>query len=72
MYEMTASPVELADGHIRVGNITFNPAKVLGKGCEGTFVYQVTVLLYSHQWHVEHFRSWGGGGGGKLAKSKKK
>jgi hypothetical protein len=41
VYEMTASPVELPDGHIRVGNITIHPAKVLGKGCEGTFVYQV-------------------------------
>jgi hypothetical protein len=40
-YEMTALPVELPDGHIRVGNISFNPAKILGKGCEGTFVYQV-------------------------------
>jgi hypothetical protein len=45
LYETTASPVELPDGHIRVGNITFHPAKVLGKGCEGTFVYQVTVAF---------------------------
>merc|ERR1712061_135762 len=39
-YEVTASPVELEDGSIKVGNITFNPAQVLGKGCEGTFVYK--------------------------------
>ena len=39
-YEITASPVELDDGTIRVGNISFNPLAVLGKGCEGTFVYR--------------------------------
>jgi hypothetical protein len=38
---MTALPVELPDGQIKVGNISFHPGKVLGKGCEGTFVYQV-------------------------------
>jgi len=43
---MTALAVELPDGHIRVGNISFNPAKILGKGCEGTFVYQVIVNRY--------------------------
>ena len=39
-YEITASPVELEDGTIKVGNISFNPLSVLGKGCEGTFVYR--------------------------------
>lgn len=39
-YEITAAPVELEDGTIRVGNISFDPAAVLGKGCEGTFVYR--------------------------------
>ena len=40
-YEVTAHPVELASGEVKVGNITFDPSKVLGRGCEGTFVYQV-------------------------------
>ena len=40
-YEVTATPVELASGEVKVGNITFDPTKVLGRGCEGTFVYQV-------------------------------
>ena len=39
-YEVTAVPLELADGSIKVGNITFDPGAVLGKGCEGTFVYK--------------------------------
>lgn len=39
-YEITASPVELPDGSIKVGNISFDPGQVLGKGCEGTFVYK--------------------------------
>jgi len=39
-YEITASPVELDDGTIKVGNISFDPLSILGKGCEGTFVYK--------------------------------
>ena len=39
-YEITATPVELEDGTIKVGNLSFNPMEVLGKGCEGTFVYK--------------------------------
>jgi len=39
-YEITASPVELPDGSIKVGNISFSPHEILGKGCEGTFVYK--------------------------------
>lgn len=34
--------MELEDGRIEVGKITFNPADILGKGCEGTFVYKGT------------------------------
>ena len=39
-YEITAIPVELDDGTVKVGNLSFNPLHVLGKGCEGTFVYK--------------------------------
>ena len=38
--EVTALPVELDNGHIKVGNIQFDPTNILGKGCEGTFVYK--------------------------------
>lgn len=31
---------DLGDGDIRIGKITFNPSQVLGKGCEGTFVFK--------------------------------
>lgn len=34
--------VDLGDGHIRVGKISFNSNEVLGKGCEGTFVFKGT------------------------------
>ncbi|CAM6031442.1 unnamed protein product, partial [Sphagnum compactum] len=33
---------DLGDGDIRIGKITFNPGEVLGKGCEGTFVFKGT------------------------------
>merc|ERR1719186_1496016 len=39
-YEITATPLELEDGTIKVGNISFDPLNILGKGCEGTFVYK--------------------------------
>ena len=39
-HETTASPIELEDGRVEVGKITFDPAEILGKGCEGTFVYK--------------------------------
>ena len=39
-YEVTAHPVDLPDGNVRVGNIIFSPHEILGKGCEGTFVYK--------------------------------
>jgi len=38
--EVTAHAVELDDGTVRVGNIFFDPKEILGKGCEGTFVYK--------------------------------
>lgn len=34
--------VELGDGIIQVGKISFDPNVVLGKGCEGTFVFKGT------------------------------
>lgn len=34
--------IEFGDGLIQVGKITFNPKKVLGKGCEGTYVFEGT------------------------------
>ena len=39
-HEITANPIELDDGTIKVGAINFNPDCILGKGCEGTFVYK--------------------------------
>lgn len=32
--------IDLGDGEVRVGKITFNSNQVLGKGCEGTFVFR--------------------------------
>lgn len=32
--------VDVGDGIIQVGKITFDPTAVLGKGCEGTFVFK--------------------------------
>lgn len=34
--------IDLGDGEVRVGKIVFNSAHVLGKGCEGTFVFKGT------------------------------
>ncbi|XP_035725102.1 serine/threonine-protein kinase/endoribonuclease IRE1-like [Vespa mandarinia] len=31
---------DMGEGLVRVGKITFNTSEVLGKGCEGTFVYK--------------------------------
>ena len=39
-HEITAHPIELDDGTIKVGAINFDPGHILGKGCEGTFVYK--------------------------------
>ena len=41
-YKITANPTELETGLVKVGNITFDPGSILGKGCEGTFVYRGT------------------------------
>ena len=43
--EITATPIELTDGTIKVGAINFNPDHILGKGCEGTFVYKYVLIL---------------------------
>jgi len=40
LYDVTATAVELDNGMIKVGNITFDAGNILGKGCEGTFVYK--------------------------------
>lgn len=37
---VTSELEDLGDGDIRIGKITFNPNHVLGKGCEGTFVFK--------------------------------
>ncbi|XP_068087142.1 serine/threonine-protein kinase/endoribonuclease IRE1 [Anabrus simplex] len=37
---VTALPEDIGGGGIRVGKITFRPDEILGKGCEGTFVYK--------------------------------
>lgn len=34
--------IDLGDGDVRVGKIMFNSLEVLGKGCEGTFVFKGT------------------------------
>lgn len=39
-YDFTNHPVELNDGSVKIGNIIFDPNQILGKGCEGTFVYK--------------------------------
>ena len=41
---VTALPEELPNGSVKIGKITFAPAQLLGKGCEGTFVYQLVDL----------------------------
>ncbi|XP_045115482.1 serine/threonine-protein kinase/endoribonuclease IRE1-like isoform X2 [Portunus trituberculatus] len=39
---ITAVAEELDDGTISVGKIIFNPQELLGKGCDGTFVFRGT------------------------------
>lgn len=34
--------IDLGEGEVRVGKIRFNSSQVLGKGCEGTFVFRGT------------------------------
>lgn len=36
---------EIGDGLVKVGKITFDTGQVLGKGCEGTFVYKYVIHL---------------------------
>ncbi|CAK1595982.1 unnamed protein product [Parnassius mnemosyne] len=38
--EATGQLVDLGEGEVRIGKITFHTDQVLGKGCEGTFVYR--------------------------------
>lgn len=38
--QITAFSEELPGGLVKVGKITFHPEQLLGKGCEGTFVYR--------------------------------
>ncbi|XP_066254713.1 serine/threonine-protein kinase/endoribonuclease IRE1-like [Euwallacea similis] len=38
--QVTAISEELPSGLVKVGKITFHPEQLLGKGCEGTFVYR--------------------------------
>ncbi|KAF7265858.1 hypothetical protein GWI33_020928 [Rhynchophorus ferrugineus] len=38
--QVTSQSEELPGGLVRVGKITFHPEQLLGKGCEGTFVYR--------------------------------
>ncbi|CAG9584465.1 unnamed protein product [Danaus chrysippus] len=40
--EVTAQLEELGEGEVRIGKISFFTDQVLGKGCEGTFVYRGT------------------------------
>lgn len=37
---VTANFEDLGDGEVKVGKITFHCEQILGKGCEGTFVYK--------------------------------
>ena len=37
---VTAVAEDLEDGRIRVGKIFFEPDQLLGKGCDGTFVFR--------------------------------
>ncbi|XP_060802843.1 serine/threonine-protein kinase/endoribonuclease IRE1 [Amyelois transitella] len=40
--EVTGQLVEVGDGEVKIGRISFHTDQVLGKGCEGTFVYRGT------------------------------
>ncbi|EFX77192.1 hypothetical protein DAPPUDRAFT_305906 [Daphnia pulex] len=35
-----STAVELKNGFVQVGKMLFNPSEILGKGCDGTFVYK--------------------------------
>ncbi|XP_034830294.1 serine/threonine-protein kinase/endoribonuclease IRE1 [Maniola hyperantus] len=38
--EVTGQLIDVGEGEVRIGRISFNTDQVLGKGCEGTFVYR--------------------------------
>lgn len=38
--EVTGQLEEIGEGEVRIGRISFCTDQVLGKGCEGTFVYR--------------------------------
>ncbi|GBP65201.1 hypothetical protein EVAR_50008_1 [Eumeta japonica] len=40
--EITGTLEEIGEGEVKIGRITFHTDQVLGKGCEGTFVYRGT------------------------------
>ncbi|XP_053607300.1 serine/threonine-protein kinase/endoribonuclease IRE1 isoform X2 [Plodia interpunctella] len=40
--EVTGQLEEIGDGEVKIGRISFHTDQVLGKGCEGTFVYKGT------------------------------
>ncbi|CAH0719467.1 unnamed protein product, partial [Brenthis ino] len=40
--EVTGHLMEIGEGEVRIGRISFYTDQVLGKGCEGTFVYRGT------------------------------
>ncbi|CAB3223992.1 unnamed protein product [Arctia plantaginis] len=40
--EVTGQLMDIGNGEVRIGKIAFNTDQVLGKGCEGTFVYRGT------------------------------
>lgn len=38
-------PEDIGEGLVKVGKIIFDTGQVLGKGCEGTFVYKYVIFL---------------------------
>lgn len=38
-------PEDIGEGLVKVGKIIFDTGQVLGKGCEGTFVYKYVAFL---------------------------
>lgn len=38
-------PEDIGEGLVKVGKIIFDTEQVLGKGCEGTFVYRYVAFL---------------------------
>lgn len=48
---VTAVAEELEDGNVVVGKIQFNPQQLLGKGCDGTFVFKWVDRMCFHYYH---------------------